>query len=247
MNIKLKPNKSYELIRLGSRSDGGYLVEKISHEKSEFLLSLGICDDWNFEVDFGKPFLGIDNQLSKKFLLKKILINSLRVITNPFKYNSYCILYVYIKKFYFYTLNSDFFKKAFVSNFDSNKTISLSKLIGSINQNKIFLKIDIEGSEYRILNQILENEDVISGLVIEFHDVDINLEKILNFVNKTNLTLVHFHQNNYGGIDKNGDPIIIELTFAKNPKILSDKPPILPSKLDSPNNNNEDDIEVIFN
>ena len=247
MNKKLKPNNTYDLIRLGSRFDGGYLVEKKSYEDSEFLLSLGICDDWNFEVDFRKPFLGIDNQLSKKFLFKKIFINACRVIINPLKYNSYRTLYVYLKKLYFYLLNSNFFKRAFVSNFDSNNTISLNKLIGSINQKKIFLKIDIEGSEYRILNQILENEDIISGLVIEFHDVDINLEKILNFVNKTNLTLVHFHQNNYGGIDKNGDPIIIELTFALNPKILSDEPPILPLKLDSPNNNTEEDIEVIFN
>ena len=247
MYKKLKTNNTYDLISIGSRFVGGYLVEKKSYEDSEFLLSLGICDDWNFEVDFRKPFLGIDNQLSKKFLSKKIFIKACRVIMNPLKYNSYRTLYVYLKKLYFYLLNSNFFKRAFVSNFDSAKTISLSKIISSVKKRNIFLKIDIEGSEYRILKEILENENIIEGLVIEFHDVDLHLDKILNFIDQTILKLVHFHPNNYGGTDKNGDPLIIELTFAKTPKIISNKPPSYPHNLDAPNNNKEDDIKVKFN
>lgn len=62
----------------------------------------------------------------------------------------------------------------------------------------VFLKIDIEGAEYRILDQIVENRDKLSGLVMEFHDIDIHEEKIGSFLDamKEDFVLVHFHPNN---------------------------------------------------
>ena len=50
--ITLKPKQNYELIRLGSRYDGGYLVDKNSILESEFLLSGGIFYDFKFENDY---------------------------------------------------------------------------------------------------------------------------------------------------------------------------------------------------
>ena len=99
----------------------------------------------------------------------------------------------------------------------------------------------------RILNQILENENKIMGLVIEFHDIDLHIDKIKSFINKSRLTLVHFHSNNYGDVDNSGNPKLIELTFSKNPSIISKGSPILPNKIDSPNNPFEKDIIVNFN
>ena len=60
-------------------------------------------------------------------------------------------------------------------------------------QMPIFIKMDIEGSEYRLLDDILKYASDISGLVIEFHDVDLHQERILNFIQKLPLTLVHIH------------------------------------------------------
>ena len=40
--ITLCPKKNYELIRLGNKYDGGYLVDQRSIKESEFLLSGGI-------------------------------------------------------------------------------------------------------------------------------------------------------------------------------------------------------------
>ena len=51
----------------------------------------------------------------------------------------------------------------------------------------IFLKIDIEGSEYRILDSILENQNRISGIAIEFHDCDLHLDKIKRFIDKLSI------------------------------------------------------------
>ena len=73
----------------------------------------------------------------------------------------------------------------------------------------LFLKIDIEGSEYRILDDLIRYQDKITGLVIEFHNIDLHIEKILNFLKNFKLNLVHIHGQNPGGedyLDGSGDP-----------------------------------------
>ena len=68
-----------------------------------------------------------------------------------------------------------------------NETVSngyIKKIINKENLKKnLFFKIDIEGSEYRLLEELKEFQDIISGLVIEFHDIDLHIEKINNFIN----------------------------------------------------------------
>ena len=245
MNKIFLPRNNFDLIRIGGNNDGGYLVEKNSIENSNFLIGLGINDDWNFEVSFGKTFIGIDNVLSQKFLFRRLIKRILLFLINPFSITRFRSLIEYFNKFFFYRKNKSCFKKTKVSNYDSNETLSLNSILSDYNSN-LFLKIDIEGSEYRILEQILQNEKIIEGLVIEFHDVDIHLKKITSFLKNTSLTLVHFHPNNFGGVDKEGNPLVIELTFSKNPKILHSGPPKLPLKNDNPNNPFEKDIKVHF-
>ena len=46
------PIHKKNLIRIGSLNDGGYIITKEILEQSNFLLSFGINDDWNFEKDF---------------------------------------------------------------------------------------------------------------------------------------------------------------------------------------------------
>ena len=82
-----------------------------------------------------------------------------------------------------------------------------------------FIKIDIETSEYRILDELIENQEKFTGIAIEFHDVDLHLDKILKFITSLNMTLVHIHPMNQA-LTVNGMPIQIELSFAKNPKKL---------------------------
>ena len=48
------PKKNCNLLRLGNKNDGGYVVEKNSINNSETLLSFGLSDDWSFESDFSK-------------------------------------------------------------------------------------------------------------------------------------------------------------------------------------------------
>ena len=61
-----------------------------------------------------------------------------------------------------------------------------------------FKKIDIEGDEYKILDQIIKNSEYLTGLVIEFHNVSINIEKIVSFIKRLPLELIYIRPNNAG-------------------------------------------------
>ena len=109
-------------------------------------------------------------------------------------------------------------------------------------QAPIFLKIDIEGGEYRVLDELVEYSSMICGLAIEFHDVDLHQDRIELFLNEFPLTLVHTHPNNFGGVDKKGDPLVLEMSFSDSPDVTGDTPLY---QYDQPNNPNIDELKLI--
>lgn len=115
--------------------------------------------------------------------------------------------------------------------------------------NSVFLSIDIEGAEYELLEDICRFSKNLTGLNIEFHNVQDNLVKIKSFIKKFDLFLVHTHINNFGPII-NGTPSVIELSFTSNSgfdKISNNNPTNkLPISLDQPNNPDGVDYLVSF-
>lgn len=237
-----KPNYSYELIRIGKNNDGGYLVDRESIKNAEFLISLGISDDWSFEEDF---FLKkdkkisvecFDDRLNEKFLIKNMIIQFVFI----FYHRKIQYFIDWVSKYFSYKKVKKIFhfKKKRISYGD------LDNILKKKNKN-VFLKIDIESGEYRILEDILDNKDKIVGLVLEFHDCDLHKDKIVNFIKAIDLTLVHVHGNNYSDLDLNGDPTVLEFSFARFPlkkkQLLS-----LPNNLDMPNNKDRDEVLLKF-
>ena len=113
----------------------------------------------------------------------------------------------------------------------------------------VFLKIDIEGSEYRILDQLIENQKKINGLVIEFHDCDLHFDRINRFIQSFELDLVHIHVNNYSYINYLSNPAVIELTFCKKKYSYSvdfKKVEFPNKKFDAPNNKHGDNPKILF-
>ena len=108
----------------------------------------------------------------------------------------------------------------FKKNYVKKRLIRYKSLAKIINENKLnfdtFLKVDIEGAEYRILDDILEYQNIFTGIVLEFHDVDFHKQKIKSFIDSLKLDLTHIHANNSSIIDMQNDPTCIELTFEKN-------------------------------
>ena len=212
----LKPRNTYELKRIGKDNDGGYLIGSNSIKKTKNLVSLGIHDDWSFEKKFSELNSDIsvfcyDDQTSVKFLTKKILHNLFFFFFNlQLKKLTSSILNLF--EFIQISKKIKFIKKKI--NYDDLNSITE-------NLDKIFIKIDIEGSEYRIIEDLLKIEDKLVGLVIEFHNIDLHMDKIEKFMNTTKLELIHIHPNNYCGLDKFNNPITIELSFENNPTLVS--------------------------
>jgi len=253
---ELKPKHLYNLLRMGRNNDGGYLVEKDSLKASKALISFGLSFDWSFEKDFYKfhrnvPIHCYDHTV-KYSAIKKFSKRSLLNIFNR-KYYSFLGFKSIFKSFY---LAADY-KNFFIENrihFRSaigigTNLISINNVFAKISTDNIFLKIDIEGSEYRILNDILEVQKKLSGLVIEFHNIDLHLDKILNFVNNLSfLKIVHIHGQNPGGkdyLDSKGDPTQIEVTFSSTKNYLDTQAQI-PHKLDQPSDPRFEEVKLNF-
>ena len=235
-----------DLIRVGKKNDGGYLVSKFDVEKSDILISLGISDDWSFEEDFQKIkdviIFAYDGSVNTKIFLKKIFYFIFRF---KFKRGINAVKTFYSFYSFFKKKNNNFINK-FVGLDDVNKSrghISLANILNKNQEKNLFLKIDIEGSEYRILSTLLSMQKNICGLVLEVHDSDLHLEIINNFVKNFNLKLVHIHANNFCGIrTDNNIPIVLELTFSRYSELLDHT--ILPHQLDMPNDKEVNDIEL---
>jgi hypothetical protein len=233
----LKIENNYLLKRIGKKNDGGYLVDINSIIKSKTLISLGINDDWSFEKDFANfnskaNIVCFDKDTSLIFLIKIFLRKFIFIFYYGLRdtYASFIKIFNYIN-----FLNSKLYKK----NISYKDLLNISKKL----KEPFFLKIDIEGSEYRILNDIVKIQKKISGIVIEFHNIDLFLTKIEEFIKKIDLKLVHIHANNYGILYDETN--VVELTFARNPTIINKKV-ILPNILDQPNNSKLPEIKIKF-
>jgi hypothetical protein len=48
-----------------------------------------------------------------------------------------------------------------------------------------------------MLDELIDNASLITGLAIEFHDVDLHMDRLQDFVSRFPLRLVHTHCNNF--------------------------------------------------
>ncbi|MFL2853412.1 MAG: FkbM family methyltransferase [Candidatus Pelagibacter sp.] len=240
--ILFKPNKKYSLVRVGRDFDGGYLVGKDTILNSDTLVSFGINDDWSFERDFKNinsetKVICYDDKPILKYLFKKLIIDTIFLFSH-LKVNK---IFVLTKKIIYFLKDKKklkFIKKKIAYG-------DLKEIVKDIESNFIFLKIDIEGFEYRILEDILLYQKKFTGIIIEFHDIDYHKDLIKNFINKLNLSLVHIHPNNNSLIDSNNDPTCVEITFEKKP-IEREEELNFPNELDMRNNPKKKDVLLNF-
>ncbi len=258
---KLMPIHREDLIRVGQMHDGGYVVTRNVIEKSDFLIGLGISTDWSFEEDFLRingqniPVHGYDHTISERFLRQLFHTYLKRAVIFP------------TPKRWKRTLHARALLDGFSHFFDQTHRIHFAEQIGwarsqhtsiesafkRVNQAKnVFIKIDIEGSEYRILDELIDFSDRISGMAIEFHELDILEESFLQFIDhiEDRFYITHIHANNYSSLTPRGGPNALEISL-ENKEIACGKAqpsmhqyPI--AMLDQPNNKNTDDYQLIF-
>lgn len=248
--------KKGNLLRLGPQKDGGYIIHRHAFKYTKKIITLGLSDDWEFEKSFlfnNKHVIveAYDHTVTFKFwalrLIKDIynllLFKKLRLtkILNIFKYLNYLI---------FFKKNKHFCIK--IGN--KKKEINLKKILYKYPNNySILLKIDIEGDEYKILNQLNGLDKKINTILIEFHPIQkvLDFKLIKNFLKKNkNFKIIHIHGNNYAPVDKYENPTCIELTLVNTNIIKVFKKRIVSSlplrNLDFPNNRNREDVIIRF-
>ena len=218
--IDLQPIKS-SLKRIGDSHDGGYLVSFESLLQSDCLISFGLEENWSFETHFAQEndvsIFCFDASVNKKHFRNKFIKSFFRFDKPQYFAESFKNFKSY-KKF-FNKPNHSHIPRYVTFDRDPDH-ISFQNIKDKIlaPYNKIFFKIDIEGAEYRLLDQLIEIQNSIISLVIEFHDVDVNLDKIISFSKNFPLPIINLNVNNNGLIASNHLPTVIEITYAQPDK-----------------------------
>ena len=226
------------LLRVGADNDGGYLVSAKAIEASSLLIGMGLNDDWSFEQEFcwANPVRAIcfDHTIDFRLWIRVFLRGFYRLRPSDwFKYLSY--------RSFFSGLVEH--RKQCIG-YDASGAISLATILSQVPDNAIFLKCDIEGAEYRILDDIVANRKRFTGIVMELHSVDLHRDRIDQWLAAMRgFSIVALHANNYGGVDLNGDPLTLEVTLTRNSLVT---PPTEFSEWHQPNDPRGPEIELRY-
>lgn len=249
----LRPYYVSDLVRIGRETDGGYLTLIESVKTAEQVFSFGVGMDLSFEVNllsinkklkfeiFDHTVSKPDNRKIIKVAIKAKLFRDRTLVRN---YRQFKIQYEALMG------KSQHSKKRITRSPWFPYDVAASEIFSRYSGKKGILKIDIEGSEYRILKDISKSVDKFQLVVIEFHDSDLHIDKIKNFVKSIDKThkIVHFHANNFAGVSADGLPEVFELTiikanFIKSKKYRSSLPL---DQLDFPNAPHRPDFQIIW-
>jgi hypothetical protein len=227
LQLLIPVNNNVELIRIGSSTDGGYLLPN-DLSGVQMCVSPGVAESWGFELE-----------LLSKYQIKSLMIDA--SIETPKLHQG-----LEFHKLWLGPAND----KSTVS---MNSIIRSQIELGN---DELLLQMDIEGAEYASLMATdLELLSKFRIAVIEFHDLE--MWKINSYFSKVVLPLfakltelfdiVHLHPNN-GGLNFNWHgvkhPSGIEVTFHRKDRAngysgIRD----LPNKLDSVSSVNHPDIQ----
>jgi len=175
-------------VRLGGPSDGGYVVNLEALCKSSALFTYGVSSDINFEIDYVKAtekkafcFDHTCNPVHVPPGYEKNITHFLEGISGEKQEKTDTFFAHYEKYFEKYCENRNSF------------------------DDKVLLKIDIEGNEYEVFSKMNMEKlsEIASGLVIEFHDLNSTTQRAEFFDCLARINeyfyLTHLHGNNFLG------------------------------------------------
>ena len=200
INLLRPLDLGYNYIRLGGKTDGSYIVPEILDE-IKYCFSAGYGGDCSFEKDLEKHNI--------KSFLADYSFDAPTELKN-FEYS-----------------------KKFIKSFSNQKSIDINSWIEkpiSLEEKKMILQIDIEGSEYEVLHSISEkNLRRFDILIIEMHNLfmlnnQIFYKYFLSCIEKikNSFEVFYLQPNNCCGTS-NFDgvifPNILEITFLNKSKV----------------------------
>ena len=252
------------LRRLGSAHDGGYVVALDAIARAKRLLSFGVATNWDFERDAValNPTLIVDAFDPSVGARRFVEIAARSAISVPLRLasvdvrgaaSSFRRLSTAIDYFRFFSGRARHTRKRVWYN-THRDSAAIGDILANVRADggaPVFGKIDIEGSEYRILPWILDDPDLFTGLVVEFHDTDICADVFNEQIGqlRQRFKIVHVHGNNFGDVAVDGSlPLSLEVTFVH--RSIETRPVTPPSRggapleLDAPNDPRRPDYVI---
>ena len=244
--FEFHPVKCDTLARVGSPNDGGYVVPLDAVKAARALVSFGLSHDWTFERDFKRlnkdaTIHCYDHTVSLRTAFQFSIGRLLRLVL-LFRASPLRKIFTWIDYEIFFRSEATHFKQK-ISSDNQDNGATIDDVFGRLPaRSPVFVKMDIEGSEYLVLDDLLRHSANIAAMAIEFHDVDTRHEFFTSLVEKIkhDFYIVHIHANNMGGLTSYNFPKAPEITFL-NKRFFNSVPPLSCLKypipgLDRPNN-----------
>lgn len=227
---ELRPRDVPGLVRLGNPvGDGGYVVPQWVVESTDVLLTLGIGHDWTFDEDVlrmrpGASIVGVDHTIhaaSIRWSLRQVQFKygMNRILGRTAKASRYAERIRRYRRYQrLFTAPHLHIERA-VSSFASPTTVTIDELFThfeSSRPHRVLVSMDIEGSEYDVVEDLLRYHAAINMIVTEFHSIGRHLDEFERSITgiKQSFDIVHLHGNNCAPYNQDLDiPEVIELTF----------------------------------
>lgn len=189
--------------RMGAHKDGGYVVVHPSNTNKP----------WDLYISAG---VGVEESFSKHFIEHYQLDkNQCWVFDGTIEeFPKHYLPFQFASKTRKHNKGIWFVKKNIGPDATPN-TVNLSQLCEK-HQN-IFLKMDIEGAEYVWFHSLSASQLLkFREIIIEFHDIHTHplASDVFQKLHGTHY-LVHLHGNNYGGVNLDGFPNVVEATYIR--------------------------------
>lgn len=256
---KIRPTNYPCMIRIGSNNDGGYVIPELSDFPLSNLFSFGFGYNADFELEalsnIKVKFVYLyDYSITSMF--STLIIDLKHFLKNYFRSYSFGSIGNYFKfsrTFLIVKLHRNIHYRPYKLTKISGKEneIDIKYLGKEIGFSESIIKMDVEGSEFDVLN--VENFKYIESaqiIIVEFHDCvrrELAFYHILNLF-ESKFYIVNTHINNFGKISQDGIPDVIELTFLNrkfapaNLKLVKK----IPNDLDRPSDTTKAEIVHIY-
>lgn len=246
-----RPIELDDLIRLGRCEDGGYVVSRRCIDCTQAVVGLGIFDDWSFEEAFvaAKPqiaVVGVDGSVSASTFVadaRRFVRQAARsaALLRLFTAATECRAAIHcVKKSRqfrrFFGGPRRRFHQTFVSAQRARAHVTWTDLwnteplLSSIPPLGVFVKMDIEGSEYDVAGPLVAMVDNVNGLAIEFHDCELHWNRFAAVMNTLcdRFAVVHIHGNNFAPlIQDSRTPQALEVSFINRSLVAADAKPTI--------------------
>jgi hypothetical protein len=272
---KIRPLLLDDMVRLGRDNDGGYVVSARSLRDCNVLIGLGINTDWSFEEAVlarhpGMALIGVDGTVSPRRLLNLAAWQKLKAValgtqgrlgeaTDAWRSSQWYLQTRRAFRDFFERPRRVFLEKMILdadcisdSGICWADVVRCARSFEPEDSSRWFVKMDIEGAEYRVLPELLESAEHIDGMAVEFHDCDLMARHVDSLLERLSehLVVVHVHGNNNAPLIRGSTcPRLLEVSFV-NRRLLDANEMTrpndrrYPTELDQPNRADKADYEL---